>query len=162
MLRRRMGDERFLAMLGELRRRFEFKTVSTRDLEELAKEFGSRQITTKAAAGQPAAVARDEIEELFDSWVRSTGIPQVRVKYSASGKAPLVTVKGTVEYEKSDERGVGSDFETMIPLEVQYANGQRTIEWVKSGDKPETFTLTLRQAPVKVTVATTMTLATSR
>jgi hypothetical protein len=73
-----------------------------------------------------------------------------------------VTVRGTVEYEKSEARAVGSDFETMIPLEIQYANGQRTIEWVRSGDKPEAFTLTLRQAPVKVTVATTMTLATAR
>jgi aminopeptidase N len=158
MLRRRMGDERFLGMLGELRRRFEFKAMTTRDLETLAKEYGVR----RAASGQPPVVARDEIESLFDSWVRSTGIPQVRVKYSASGKAPLVTVKGTVEYEKSDDRGVGSDFESWIPLEVQYANGQRTIEWVRSGDKPEAFTLTLRQVPVKVTVATTMTLATSR
>lgn len=158
MLRRRMGDERFLAMLGELRRRFEFKTISTADLEALAKEFGVR----KAATGQPPAVARDEIESMFDSWVRSTGIPQVRVKYSASGKAPLVTVKGSVEYEKPEDRGVGSDFESMIPLEVQYVNGQRSIEWVKSGDRPEAFTLTLRQAPVKMSVATTMTLATGK
>lgn len=158
MLRRRLGDERFLAMLGELRRRFQFKAMSTRDLEQLAVEFGAR----KAAAAQPPPAARDEIEALFDSWVRSTGIPQVRLKYSSSGKAPQVKVTGSVEYEKSDERSVSGDFSTEIPLEIQYANGQRSIEWVRSGDRPMPFTLTLRQAPVRISVATTHTLATSR
>ena len=42
MLRRRMGDQRFLPMLAELRRRFESKSISTRDLQELVKEFAAK------------------------------------------------------------------------------------------------------------------------
>ena len=39
MLRRRMGDERFLSFLGELRRRFEWKSVDTEGFRMLAAGF---------------------------------------------------------------------------------------------------------------------------
>ncbi len=86
----------------------------------------------------------------------------MRVRYSVTGRAPQVKVTGTIQYERSAERGVGSDFATEIPLEIQMPNGQRSIEWVRSGEQPEAFSFTLRQAPTRITVPANMTLASER
>lgn len=147
MLRRRLGDQPFLAMLGELRRRYEYRAVSTQALQMLVKEF--------AGPG-------DFAEEFFDHWVRSSGIPAVRVRFSTSGRVPSVRVSGTVSYEQSPQRGVTSDFATEIPLEITLPNGTRRIEWVRSSDRAEPFSFTLPQAPTKISLATGATLATER
>jgi hypothetical protein len=147
MLRRRLGDEKFLAMLGELRRRFERKLVTTQDLQALVKEF--------AASGEP-------MDGFFDSWVRSTGIPAVRVRFSTAGRAPSVRVSGTVAYEQSAQRGVASDFASEIPLEITLPNGQRRIEWVRSAEHGEAFSFTLPQVPTRIGIALGSTLATER
>ncbi len=39
MLRRRLGDEKFLAFLRELCTRFRFKTISTEQFRELAAQY---------------------------------------------------------------------------------------------------------------------------
>jgi hypothetical protein len=158
MLRRRMGDRRFLAMLTEFRRRFELKAATTQDLQNLVREFAARP----AAAGEPPPASIDAVDSFFDSWVRSTGIPSVRVRYSTTGRAPSVRVSGGVSYEESSQRGVFGDFSSEIPLEITFANGQRRIEWVRSGDRNEPFSFTLPQAPTKISLATSSTLATER
>jgi hypothetical protein len=139
MLRRRLGNERFLAMLGQLRRRFEYKPVSTPALQALVKEF---------------APPGEGVEMFFDHWVRSTGIPSVRVRYSSTGRAPAVRVTGTVQYEQSQQRGVFGDFAAEIPLEISFANGERRIEWVRSADRAETFSFTLPRVAAGSTLAT--------
>jgi hypothetical protein len=158
MLRRRMGDQRFFQMLTELRRRFQFKTLATHDLQDLVKEFASKPGTP----ADPPPTLADRIDSFFDSWVRSTGIPSVRVRYETSGRAPSVRVSGSIVYEQSSERGVFSDFETELPLDIQLANGMRRIQWVPSGERTEPFTFTLPQAPSRITLASPMTLATPR
>jgi hypothetical protein len=67
-----------------------------------------------------------------------------------------------VSYEESSQRGVFGDFSSEIPLEITFANGQRRIEWVRSGDRNEPFSFTLPQAPTKISLATSSTLATER
>lgn len=158
MLRRRMGDQRFLPMLAELRRRFEFKAVTTRDLQNLVKEFAAK----RGASTEPPVASADSIDAFFDSWIRSTGIPSVRVRYQISGKAPSVRVSGSIVYEQSSERAVFADFETELPLEIQLPGGTRRIQWVPSAERTEAFSFTLPQTPTRITLATPLTLATSR
>ena len=148
MLRRRMGDPRFTAMLAAFRQRFQGKAATTQDLQFLVREFS------------PASP--ESVEAFFDSWVRSTGIPSVRVRFTTTGRAPAVKISGSVDYESSNQRGVFSDFTTEIPLEITLPNGQRRIEWVRSGDRNEPFSFTLPQSPTRIAVATTSTLATER
>jgi len=157
MLRQRMGDKRFMAMLGEFRRRFEYKSASTQDLQNLIKEFAARP-----SAGEPPPASAEAVDGFFDSWVRSTGIPLVRVRYSTTGRAPSIRISGSVSYEQSAQRGVFGDFSTEIPLEIQFANGQRRIEWVRSADRTEPFSFTLPQAPVRISIASGSTLASER
>ncbi|MEO5923974.1 MAG: M1 family aminopeptidase [Bryobacteraceae bacterium] len=158
MLRRRLGDERFVAMLAELRRRFENKLVTTQDLQNLVREFAAK----RAATGQPPIATVEAVDGFFDSWVRSTGIPSARVRFTTTGRAPSVRVSGSIRYEQSAERGVFADFTTELPLEITLPNGQRRTEWVRSADHAETFSFTLPQAPTRISIATGSTLATDR
>jgi hypothetical protein len=148
MMRKRMGDARFFQMLAALRQRFERKPVRTVDLQLLFREF--------------AGVSQETAEGFFASWVRSTGIPAVRIRYSTSGRAPNVRVQGTISYEDSAQRGVPADFDTELPLEIQFPNGERRIEWVRTGEGTEPFVLTLPRAPARISLASTFTLATER
>ncbi len=150
MLRQRLGETKFFQLLKQLRARYEFRTVSTRELRALVKEIVA-----------PAASA-DAIDAVFDSWIQSTGVPSVRVRYTSTGRAPSVRVSGTIVYENSEERGVHSDFATELPLEITFANGTRRIEWVRSEEGTQPFSLTLPQPPTKIELLSTATLATSR
>lgn len=147
MLRSRMGDNRFLAMLRQLRNRFEYQQITTQALQSLVKEF---------------SVPADNVDTFFDSWVRSTGIPSARVRFTTTGRAPTVRVSGTVTYEQSSQRGVFADFATELPLEITLPNGTRRIEWVHTSDRAEPFSFTLPQAPSRIGLASGATLATER
>ena len=145
MLRRRLGDEKFLAMLKELRRRYEFRPVSTSDLEQLTKEF------------LPAGMTADSADLFFDNWVLATGIPSLRLRYNVSGRAPNVQLTGTIEQDN-----VTADFSVEAPLEIQFPGGQRQTVWVRTGDQVQRFSLTLPQAPSKVSLANNTVLANTR
>ena len=147
MLRRRLGDEKFFAMLGQLRRRFEYKPLATLALQNLVKEF---------------APSADGVDAFFDSWVRSTGIPAARVRFTTTGRAPSVRVSGTVTYEQSAQRGVFGDFAAELPLEITLPSGERRIVWVRSADRSEPFSFTLPQVPTRIGLAPGYTLATER
>ena len=76
MLRRRMGDERFLAMLADLRKEYERgSTLSTEEFRLLAAKF------------LPAKSPDPQLENFFDQWVYGTGIPSLKMKYAVTGKA---------------------------------------------------------------------------
>ena len=57
MLRKRMGDAAFLKLIGELRRRYELKPVTTEDLRALVREF------------RPQNFSSDAVDMFFDNWV---------------------------------------------------------------------------------------------
>ena len=135
MLRARMGDAQFLKMLAELRRRYEFRSISTEDFRALAKEFS----TGKGSAAS--------IDAFFDNWVYSTGIPTLKVKYTVRGVAPAVKISGTVTQTEVDD-----DFSGDVPVQVQFAKGAPQTIWVHASSDPATFSATLRQAPVKVVI----------
>src|SRR5215831_13980956 len=91
MLRGRMGDERFLAMLGEVTRRFDRKEISTEQFRLVAAEF------------LPPKSDDPKLESFFGQWVYGTGIPTVKMSYSVKGAAPNVKVTGTVTASDVDE-----------------------------------------------------------
>jgi aminopeptidase N len=139
MLRDRMGDVQFLKMLAALRSRYEFKSISTDEFRGLAKEF---------ATGKGAAAS---IDSFFDNWVYSTGIPTLKVKFSVKGVAPTVNVSGTVT-----QTGVDDDFAGDIPVQVQFAKGAPQTIWVHASNELATFSATVRQAPVRVVIPSTV------
>jgi aminopeptidase N len=135
MLRRRMGDERFLAMLRELARRYDRSTVTTEEFRQLA------------AGYLPPRSDDPKLETFFDEWVYATGIPNLKFSYALKGKAPQLRLVGTLTQSDVDE-----DFSTLAPVEIEVSRGQTITQWVRSGDDPVTFTVPLKQTPLKVTL----------
>ena len=135
MLRQRLGKERFLTVLSELRRQFEFRPASTEDLFELVKK------------SLPPGVTADSMETFFDNWVYSTGIPALRVRYSVRGKAPSWKISGTVE-----QSAVGDNFSVDVPVDIYFAKGAPRTVWVRTSDEPVSFSAALKQPPVRVEI----------
>ena len=104
MLRRRMGDERFLAMLADLRKEYERKPLSTEEFRMLAARF------------LPAQSADPQLENFFDQWVYGTGIPLLKLNYTVKGKGAALRLNGTIT--QSDVPG---DFSVLAPVDIQLA-----------------------------------------
>jgi aminopeptidase N len=135
MLRKRLGNERFLKVLAELRKQYQFRGVGTADLLNVAKK------------ALPPGVTAESMDAFFDNWVYSTGIPTLRVKYSVKGKAPTWKVSGTVEQSSVDD-----NFSVDVPVQVQFAKGAPQTLWVRTSSEPSSFSATLKQAPARVDI----------
>ncbi len=135
MLRRRMGDEAFLKMLGELARRYRFQSIDTEQFRALASEF------------LPAGSADPELENFFDHWVYGTGIPALRVRHSLRGKAPALRLTLTLEQDH-----VGDDFSADVPVEIQFRKSKPLIRWVRTFDEPASTVVAVREPPLRVVV----------
>ena len=133
MLRWRTGDERFLAMLGELRRRYQYRAITTEQFRLLAAQF------------LPARSPDPQLEAFFDQWVYGTGIPTLKFNHSVRGQAPSLRISGTVTQSDADE-----DFSVYVPIEVQFGKGRSVTHWVRTVAGPAPFSLTVRQAPSKI------------
>ncbi len=135
MLRRRLGDERFLSMLAEFRKRYEFRVATTEGFKALVQEF------------RPRALGAEAIDTFFDNWVYATGVPTLKLTTKVTGVAPNISVTGTLE-----QSGVDEDFSVDVPLEVQFAKGPSQTIWVRTSTGEETFSEKLKQAPTKITL----------
>jgi hypothetical protein len=133
MLRRRMGDERFLAMLREITRRYDRRDITTGEFRELAADF------------LPPGSDDPKLETFFEQWVYGTGIPNLKLSYALKGKAPELRLVGTVTQSE-----VERDFSTLAPVEIQVARGQTVTQWVRTSGDAVTFTVPLKLAPLKV------------
>jgi hypothetical protein len=133
MLRRRMGDERFLSMLHETIERYGGKEISTDEFRQLAARF------------LPPKSDDPKLEAFFEQWVYGTGVPSLKLAYNIKGKAPSLRLVGTLT--QSD---VGEDFSVLAPVEIQVARGHNITQWVRSASEPVTFTVALKQPPLKV------------
>jgi hypothetical protein len=131
MLRLRLGDQRFLAMLAELRRRFASRSLSTAEFRDLIKEF------------LPPHVTGSMIDEFFDNWVYATGIPTLKLHYSVKG----LRLSGQIE-----QSGVDDDFSAQVPVEVQFARGAPETIWVETATGTATFSARLKRAPLHVSI----------
>lgn len=135
MLRQRMGDERFFSMLAELVKRYDRKELTTEEFRRLAAEF------------LPKRSDDPQLEAFFEQWVYGTGIPTLKLAYSVKGAAPAWKVMGTLT-----QSGVNEDFAAQTPVEIKMAGGKTVTQWVRSANGPVAFTVTLKQAPQKVTL----------
>jgi Peptidase family M1 domain len=128
MLRRRMGDDRFMKMLGELRRRYEWKTIDTEQFRLLCAEF------------LPPQSPDPTLENFFDQWVYGTGIPTLKLTYSVKGKPGSWKLTGTVA--QSD---VPDDFSVAIPVEIQTGRG-KVVKLLETGGEPVEFSVAVAAA----------------
>jgi hypothetical protein len=134
MLRRRMGDERFLAMLTLLSKRYDHLELSTEAFRAEAAQF------------LPPKTDDPKLERFFEYWVYGTGIPNIKLSYTVRGAAPNLRLAGTIT-----QTGVSDDFSTLVPVEIQ-TRGKTIVQWVRTADEPVTFTVPLAAQPVKVTL----------
>jgi aminopeptidase N len=133
MLRGRMGDQKFLALLAEISKRYDRKDITTEEFRLLAAEY------------LPPKSDDPKLESFFEQWVYGTGIPTVKLTWTVKGVAPNVKLTGTVT-----QSGVDEDFSATVPVEVTVARGKTVTQWVRSADVPVTFTMALKAAPLKV------------
>jgi aminopeptidase N len=133
MLRRRMGDGGFLAMLADLRKEYERKPLSTEDFRLLAARF------------LPSGSADPQLENFFDQWVYGTGIPALKLSYAVKGKGGALRLNGTVT--QSD---VADDFSVLAPVEILLGHGKVLTQWVQTGEGEVTFSVAVPSAPVRV------------
>jgi Peptidase family M1 domain len=132
MLRRRMGDERFLSFLHEICVRYRFSSISTEQFRELAQQFMPPQSPDRS------------LSSFFENWVDGTGIPAVKLSYALRA----LTLTGTIE-----QRAVDDDFSAFVPLEVQTGN-RKAVYWLSTGSDPVPFSIRLKAPPSKVTLLT--------
>ena len=135
MLRSQMGDQRFLALLAEISKRYDRKDITTEEFRLLASEY------------LPPKSDDPKLESFFEQWVYGTGIPSLKLSWSVKGVAPNVRLTGTVT-----QSGVDADFTAAVPVEITIARGRTVTQWVRSADVPVTFTVALKAAPLKVTL----------
>jgi len=133
MLRRRLGDDRFYALLAELTRRYNRSTLTT------------DQFRVMAAKYMPPGSPDPTLETFFENWVYATGIPTLHMDYSVRGKTAPFTVTGKVT-----QSGVDPDFSTWVPVEIHFRAGKPVVQWVKTDSEPAHFSVTLKQAPLRV------------
>jgi aminopeptidase N len=133
MLRRRMGDERFGAMLAEVLKRYDHRSVNNEEFRALAAQF------------LPAHSDDPQLVSFFEQWVYGTGIPALKLSWTVKGKAPNVRVVATLT-----QTDVVEDFTALAPVEIQPAHGPPITRWVRTSNEPVTFTVALNQAPAKV------------
>ena len=133
MLRRYLGDQRFYAMLNEVLKRYDHQEMSTEDFRRVAARF------------TPPKSEDPDLETFFDTWVYGTGIPTLKMTYSVKGKAPALRLTGAVI-----ESGVGSDFSALVPVVIHLGGGRSVTEWVQCASDPATFSVALKQPPVRV------------
>lgn len=125
MLRRRLGDEKFLALLREVASRH--RSISTQEFRTLASAYAPR-------SPDPG------LETFFDNWVYGTGIPTVKLSY---------TWRGGKLTGKIEQRDVDDEFSAYVPVEVDSRNASR-VYWLATGSDPAGFSIPLTAPPAKV------------
>jgi hypothetical protein len=133
MLRRRLGDAGFFAMLRDLNTRFLRGRVTTDDLRELA------------AARLPAGAPDRKLEQLFLTYVEGTGIPSLRLqtKQKAAGRG----VQIHLELEQS---GVDDEFSVDVPVEIDFGRGKVEQRWLRTDGVRTVADWTVLAAPVRI------------
>jgi len=69
----------------------------------------------------------------------------LKLSYTVRGTAPALKLIGTLT--QSD---VDADFSALVPVEIRLAPGHSMTQWVRSSSDPVTFTVPLKQPPLKV------------
>lgn len=140
MLRRRLGDDLFWALLAETARKYRLQPLSTTEFRDLAATFLAKQPPRDSyRAIDP------KLENFFDTWTAGTGIPNLKLSWTTKGVAPKVTLTATVT-----QTGVPDDFTDAVRMEIQLAKGKPVTRWVRVSNEPATLTVVLPATPTKV------------
>jgi len=127
MLRRRLGDEKFLSLLRDIATNYH--SISTEQFRDLAHKYA------------PASPDPD-LKIFFDNWVYGTGIPSVKLSYSWRA----MKLSGTLA-----QRDVDDSFSAFIPVEVQ-TGSKTSVYWLAAGTDPAQFSIPLKSPPTRVTL----------
>ncbi|HEX5228922.1 MAG TPA: M1 family aminopeptidase [Bryobacteraceae bacterium] len=125
MLRRRLGDEKFIALLREVANRHH--SISTEDFRELARHFAP-------------PTPDPDLKTFFDNWVYGTGIPSVKLTYAWRAGRLSGSLVG---------RDVDDAFTAYVPVEVQARSGNK-LYWLAAGSDPVAFSIPLKTPPARV------------
>ena len=132
MLRKRMGDERFFALLRDFCQRNRFQAVKAEDFRALAAQHLPK--------GSPDA----DLDGFYESWVNGTGIPELTLTQKLTGKAPALKLQLTLS-----QSGVEGHFTALVPVEIQAPRAKPRVVWMQTGPEPATLTIPLRTPPGK-------------
>jgi peptidase M1-like protein len=133
MLRRRMGDEQFLRMLGDLCRLHRYKTITIDSFR------------VHAAKYLPEGSKDPNLEYFFDTWVFDTGLPTFEFATNLRGNAPRVRLTATLR-----QTGAPDYFGTLVPVDIHLSGGEVQRHWIQSSDEPATLDLTLKTRPERI------------
>jgi hypothetical protein len=125
MLRRRLGDEKFLALLREIASRHH--SINTEEFRALASQYAP-------PSPDPG------LKIFFDNWVYGTGVPAVKLTYAWRG----AKLSGSVV-----QRDVDQAFAAYVPVQVQTGNRSATY-WLATGSDPVAFSIPMKTQPTKV------------
>jgi Peptidase family M1 domain len=125
MLRRRLGDERFLALLREVCNHHH--SISTDEFHDLARQYAPKSPDS-------------DLKIFFDNWVYGTGVPTVKLSYIWRG----AKLSGSIV-----QRDVDEAFSAYVPVEVQ-TGSKSEVYWLPTGSDPVPFSIPLKSPPTKV------------
>ena len=130
MLRARMGDQSFLKMLAALRQEYERKEITTEEFRLHCAKF------------LPTGSPDTRLQAFFDQWVYGTGIPQLKLSWSARPGR----VTGTIT-----QSGVSDDFTVEVPIEIR-AGATVTRKKVRTDGQETKFTFQITGTATKATL----------
>ncbi len=131
MLRRRLGDANFTRMLGELRRRYEWKSITTDQFRQLC------------AAYLPPGASDKTLTDFFDQWVYDTGMPTLKLTYSVVGRKLTGTIIQT---------DAPKNFSVSVPVEIRTTGAKPMVKLVRTVNGPVKFTVDVPGVGVKATL----------
>ncbi len=102
-------------MLSELRRRYEWKTITTDEFRQLCAEF--------VPAGSPDA----KLTDFFDQWVYDTGMPTLKMTYSIVGRKLTGTI---IQTDAPD------DFTVSVPVEIRTGVAKPIVKLIRTSEGP--------------------------
>lgn len=129
MLRKRLGDEGFFAMLRELHTRFLRSRVTVAEFRSLA------------AARLPKNGPDAALEQMFASYVEGTGIPVLKLQVKQK--------RGVVSVEL-EQSGVEEDFSVDVPVELDFGRGKTEVRWLRTDGERTIADWTVATAPLRV------------
>ncbi len=127
MLRRRLGDEKFLALLREVSSHHH--SISSEAFRDLARQYAPKS-------------PDPDLKIFFDNWVYGTGLPSVKLSYAWRA----AKLSGSIV-----QRDVDEAFTAYVPVEVQ-AGSKSQVYWLPTGSDPVAFSIPLKSPPTKVTL----------
>ncbi len=135
MLRGMVGDDHFLRLLRDIATSYKLKRISTEDFRREAARF------------VPPCSSDPELEDFFDQWVYSTGIPTLKLTYTVRKKRPGAILSGEIRQEN-----VPPYFSVPVPLKIQTSNGRTLVHTVETTGEVTAFEVLLDSKLVQVTL----------